>query len=392
MKVIGQYVISWAPPLLREGDRPIRLSPRQFNVLALLVKARGKVVSKQVFFSKVWQGRFVEDGNLSQTIFLIRKVLGRLPDGEEFIETIPGRGYRLAPAALCQSRKESSFGGDTPLARRVQAERFRLLVESIDDCALYMLDSTGRVLTWNLGAEHNNGYKAGEVLGQHFSMFFVPEDIESRVPDRELSMAAIKGCYRGEGWRIRKNGERFWASFYLTALRSAGGKLLGYAKVVRDLTERKRQQDILLRMEALVRRERDRFRTVAESSMDGLYICEAVRDENGGIEDFVYTYLNDNVQNMVRIPSERMLGGKMCELLPINRTLGLFDAYKKVVLTGEPYVAEIPVHDENVVSEWVRLRVVRLEDGIAVTASDITDLKSSEARVAQLLSQQSQHR
>ena len=96
----------------------------------------------------------------------------------------------------------------------------------------------------------------------------------------------------------------------ITTVRAQGGKLLGYAKVIRDLTERKRQEDALRRMEAVLRRERDRLRAAAESSMDALFICEAVRGTDGGIEDFVFTYLNSNVERMVSIPLEVLDSGK----------------------------------------------------------------------------------
>ncbi len=208
MQALGQYTICWRPPQLREGSRRIELSPRQFKVLALLVHARGKVVSKEVFFKKIWKGQFVEDGNLPQTIFLVRKALGKLPDGTEFIETISGLGYRLAAAALCgQNPSEPEAGqhttADFPLPARVDEERARLLIDSIVDYAIYLLDPTGRVLIWNWGAQLNKGYSSGEVIGQHYSLFFLPEDIESRAPDRELAAAAVTGRCSGEGWRMR---------------------------------------------------------------------------------------------------------------------------------------------------------------------------------------------
>jgi DNA-binding winged helix-turn-helix (wHTH) protein len=100
MQNLAQFTISWRPPQVREGNRPIKLSPRQFKVLSLLVRARGKIVLKQVFFEKVWNGSFVEDGNLSQTIFLLRRALGKLPGGRDLIETVPGKAYRLASGVL----------------------------------------------------------------------------------------------------------------------------------------------------------------------------------------------------------------------------------------------------------------------------------------------------
>ncbi|AXC11595.1 Sensor histidine kinase [Acidisarcina polymorpha] len=395
MKALGQYTISWEPPQLREGERLIRLSPKQFKVLELLVEARGKVVSKPLFFTKVWKGSFVEDSNLTQTIFLIRRALGKLPDGSEFIETLPGRGYRLTAGALRTTlhpnarltyappvTSDSSPANHALLAKRLQeAEQFRLLVESIESYAIYMLDCSGRVLTWNIGAEHNKGYKSSEVLGQHYSLFFVPEDIESRVPDRELSAAALRGSCKGEGWRIRKNGERYWASFVITAVRSPSGKLVGFAKVVRDLSERKRQEDVLLRMEAVLRRERDCWRAVAESSPDALFICEAIRDCNGDIEDFVITFLNMKAEKIAGLPRQALLGGKMCELLPGTCTMGLFEAYKQVVLTGNPYRADVPSYGEGVTNSWVRVHAVRVQDGIAITTYEISEHRLPETTI-----------
>jgi PAS domain S-box-containing protein len=389
MRALGQYTICWRPPQLREGNRLVQLSPRQFKILALLVQARGKVVSKDVFFKKVWQGRFIEEGNLTQTIFLLRKALGKLPDGSEFIETVPGRGYRLAVSALQRNGQAEPEAGRKssnhfPANARLSEGQARLLVDSIEDYAIYLLDSTGRVLTWNRGAELNKGYTSSEVIGQHYSLFFLPEDIESRLPERELAAAAVTGRCSGEGWRLRKSGERFWASYVLKAIRSPGGKLTGYAKVVRDNSEQKQREDALLRIDAVLRRDQYRWRAVTESIMDAVYVCEAVRDQEGEIEDFVFTYLNDKVEQMVSIPRNVLLSGKMCELLPINRTLGLFDAYKRVVLTGEPFMTEFSVRDENVISEWIRVRAVRWEDGVAITACDISDRKRAEEKILHL--------
>ncbi len=190
------------------------------------------------------------------------------------------------------------------------------------------------------------------------------------------------GRHEGEGWRLRKNGERFWASYVLTAIRSPSGGLIGFAKVVRDLSTRKRLEDALLTADAVLRRERDRLHAAAESSMNALYVCEAVRDSQGEIEDFVFTYLNSNVEKMLALPRNDLLGGRMCELLPFNRSRGLFDAYKRVVATGEPFVSEFPILESLVMSQWVRVQALRMGDGLAITASDITALKAAEEHAA----------
>jgi PAS domain S-box-containing protein len=124
-------------------------------------------------------------------------------------------------------------------------ERFRLLVNSVKDYAILVLDSAGNVTSWNEGAEHIKGYKAHEILGRHFSCFYTPEDIQSGKPERELRIATSEGRYEEEGWRLRKDGTRFWASVVLTAMKDQAGELRGFAKVTRDVTERKRVEELL---------------------------------------------------------------------------------------------------------------------------------------------------
>jgi len=122
---------------------------------------------------------------------------------------------------------------------------FRLLVESVHDYAIFMLDGDGRVVSWNRGAENLKGYPAEDAVGLHFSSFYTPEDRNSGLPNEALRKAAAEGRHRQEGWRVRKDGRHFWADVTLTALRNDDGLLLGFAKVTRDLTERKRREQEL---------------------------------------------------------------------------------------------------------------------------------------------------
>ena len=119
---------------------------------------------------------------------------------------------------------------------------YQLLIESVRDYALFILDSGGHVATWNIGAERLKGYKPSEIIGQHFSKFYPPEDIDSRKPERELEIAIREGRVEDEGWRLKKDGTRFWANVVITALREKNGSLVGFAKVTRDLTERRRSE------------------------------------------------------------------------------------------------------------------------------------------------------
>jgi PAS domain S-box-containing protein len=129
-----------------------------------------------------------------------------------------------------------------------QAEQYRLLVEGTKDYAIFMLDTEGRVATWNAGAERLKGYSAGEIIGKHFSTFYPPDAIERGWPAEELRRAVADGRIEDEGWRVRKDGSRFWANVVITALRDETGTLRGFGKVTRDLTERRAAEESARRL------------------------------------------------------------------------------------------------------------------------------------------------
>ena len=148
-------------------------------------------------------------------------------------------------------------------ALRKSEERFRMLVESVTDYAIYMLDPVGTITSWNSGAERAKGYKAEEILGENFARFYTEEDRIAGLPSRALHGAERDGRYESEGWRIRKDGTRFWANAVIDAIRDSTGKLIGFAKVTRDLTERRESQQAL---------EDARVAIMQAQKMDGLSI------------------------------------------------------------------------------------------------------------------------
>jgi len=126
---------------------------------------------------------------------------------------------------------------------RASEERFRLLVQGVRDYAIFMLDPGGHVISWNDGAERIKGYKESEILGKHFSIFYPREEIENGKPAYELLVASREGRFEDEGWRLRNDGTRLWANVVITAVRNQKGELIGFAKVTRDLTERRAAQE-----------------------------------------------------------------------------------------------------------------------------------------------------
>jgi len=143
----------------------------------------------------------------------------------------------------------------------VDPSLYQLVVEQTKDYAVFVLDPEGRILTWNVGAERIKGYAPEEIIGRHFSVFYGREAVESRWPEHELKVATAEGRFEDEGWRVRKDGSRFWASVVITALRDAQGKLLGFSKITRDVTERKLHEEAL-------RQTEERFRLLVESVVD----------------------------------------------------------------------------------------------------------------------------
>ncbi len=197
---------------------------------------------------------------------------------------------------------------------RESEERFRLLVEGVKDYAIFMLDPEGRVSTWNEGAKRNKGYEAEEIIGEHFSTFYTQEDVERGHPEEELRIAAREGRYEEEGLRVRKDGSRFWANVVITALRDEEGNLRGFAKVVRDITERKRAENQLERRARLL-----------DLTQDAIL----VRDS----EDRIILW-NRGAEGMYGWKSEEALGRISHELLKTRFPESLEQATSKLLRDG----------------------------------------------------------
>src|SRR5579884_458226 len=238
--------------------------------------------------------------------------------------------------------------GHEPSSRVGEEERLRVFLDAIRDYAIFMLDARGFVASWSPGAKALKGYDDAEIIGKHFSVFYPAEDVARGKPEEELRVAAATGRYEDEGWRLRKGGSPFWAHAVITAVRAADGSLIGFVKVTRDLTQRRR-------IEEARRAEEAKFRALAETAADAIVTA----DDRGTI-----TFVNPAATAMFGRPAAEVVGLPLTVLMPERFREAHGVSFARVVETGEgrligkrlelvgvrPDGAEFPI--EMVLSTW----------------------------------------
>jgi PAS domain S-box-containing protein len=250
-------------------------------------------------------------------------------------------------------------------------ERFRLLIAGVKDYAIFMLNPQGIVETWNAGAAQIKGYSANEIIGCHFSVFYPPDAIKRGLPDTELRGAMMQGRFEDEGWRLRKDGSRFWANVIITAVRNASGHLIGFSKITRDLTERRRHEDEL-------RKSEERFRLL----VDGVTEYAIMTLDSEG---FVTSW-NAGAERIKGYKSPEILGKHVSHFYP-----------SEAVLSNKPWEdLRIAREHGRVTDEGWRLRkdgtlfwantvITSLHDqtgrphGFAMVTQDLTQRRNAEA-------------
>jgi PAS domain S-box-containing protein len=254
-------------------------------------------------------------------------------------------------------------------------ERFQLLVDAVTDYAIYMLDPTGIIASWNSGAQRFKGYVESEILGQHFSRFYPEEDRAAGMPQRALDTAQREGKFESEGWRIRKDGTRFWAHVVIDPIIDARGNLLGFAKITRDLTERRQAERAL-------RESEERFRLLVQGVTDyAIYMLDPeghVTNWNAGAER-IKGYLEEEItgHHFSRFYTEEdRANGRPARALDIARREGRFDAEGwRVRKDGTRFWASViidPIYDD-------RKQLI----GFAKITRDITERRKAQEALEQ---------
>jgi PAS domain S-box-containing protein len=266
------------------------------------------------------------------------------------------------------SMKPSDFGESsrrTSEVLRQSEERFRLLVEGVKDYAIFMLDPDGYITTWNLGAQRIKGYDSEEIIGEHFSIFYTHEDIERGHPDEELRIAAADGSYEEVGLRVRKDGSTFWASVLITALWDEEGELNGFAKVTRDITERREAEE----RERLLSREKAALEMAAdtlESISDAFYAVD---------RDWCFTYVNGKAEELWGCSREELLGKNIWDEFP--EAVGS-QSYRQIKRAMEEGITTEFETISPVLDAWVAGRAYPSTEGLSVYFQDVTERKQAE--------------
>ena len=260
------------------------------------------------------KGKFVAEG-------WKRKKDGSLFWSELTICPILEKGTLTGYSCLLRDTSERK---KNELELRASEERFRLMVEGVKEYAIFMLDPTGHIISWNDGAKRLKGYNSNEIIGKHFSIFYTAEDLDTKKPERELKIAIATGKYEEEGWRIRKNGSLFWANIVITALFNEQNKHIGFSKVTRDLTERRDNDEQL-------RQSEERYRALVEQLNDyGILML----DEKGRIVSWnegakrINGYTAEEIIGKyfsIFYPEEDLINGKPTHELKVARAEGKYE-------------------------------------------------------------------
>jgi PAS domain S-box-containing protein len=301
-----------------------------------------------------------------QVLYIVHQVED-VTDFVLFKKNIGSEKEKLTSELLISKAAEKIYQSNI----RESEERFRLLVDCIKDYAIFILSASGDIESWNQGATQIKGYSAREIIGKHMSVFYREEDIRKGEPELNLKKAKENGRYESEGWRVRKDGSKFWADVIFTALYDEAGKIKGYSKVTRDITERKKSEDLL-------KKSNDRFFKMFNLSPEAKLISE--------VESGIILNINNAFTKLFSLSSGEVLGRTATELNMIDKeerrkiskliNEGIKEGVEIKLRTGKGEMLDVLFNSE----------IVELDgkDCFFTSYIDITERKRSEEKIAQL--------
>ncbi|WP_440765271.1 PAS domain S-box protein [Natronorubrum sp. DTA7] len=242
-------------------------------------------------------------------------------------------------------------------ARRETEEQFQSLVDAVEEDAIFRLDPAGHVVSWNEGATEIKGYDAEEILGEHVSTFYTEDDRAAGVPERNLERATEAGSIEDDGWRVRKDGTRFWANVTITAVRDEAGSPRGYLKITRDMTDRyERERELESELQQVFGRISDAFYAVDE--------------------EYRFTHVNDRAEKLLQHSEEELLGENLWDAFPaIDRMDDVRNAFETAMNSQE--ATHLEFYNDNL-EFWVEANLHPSETGISVYFRDVTERKERE--------------
>jgi PAS domain S-box-containing protein len=278
-------------------------------------------------------------------------------------------GLVIAAAAGWSVQRDNSRRGFAEEALQDSQEKYRILLDGVQDYAIFMLDQQGRVASWNAGAERIKGYRADEIIGQNFSRFYLQEDIDRGKPQAELQIAAASGRSEVEHWRVRKNGSRFWANVVITAVRDSSGSLLGFSEISRDISEQKETEA--------------KYRGLLEAAPDAMVVVNRAGE---------IVLLNVRAEKEFGYTRDELVGQKVKNLIPegfaerliSDGTRSAAEALAQQIGTGIELVARRKNRSEFPIE--IMLSPLESAEGTLVTAAirDISVRKAAEKHLAQM--------
>jgi PAS domain S-box-containing protein len=362
--ILVQALESLAAQKIQFGKRVIGL--RQTTGLEAAADASRSGTEERVIVEFQGVVRQMQDEELRLLVLRDADVKRRMGQTKTVLIFGTVLGLLIAAAAGWSVQRDNSQRGLAEEALQDSEEKYRILLDGVQDYAIFMMDPQGRVASWNAGAERIKGYKADEIIGQNYSRFYLQNEIDQGKPKAELQIAANSGRSEVERWRVRKDGSRFWANVVITAVRNSSGRLLGFSQISRDISERRETEA--------------KYRGLLEAAPDSMVVV----NQNGEI-----VLLNLQAEKQFGYRRDELVGQKVKNIIPegfaerliADGTRTAADALAQQIGTGIELAARRKDGSDFPIE--IMLSPLESTEGVLVTAAirDITERKKSEQQL-----------